>query len=1171
MRTRIAVLLFVLTLGLSLGVQGQNVSSANLRGNVTTASGEPVADAKITLLDASHNFGRDVKSGKDGGYRFSALPPGTYALRVDAEGFQPLEISSLVFTVGQDAVMPLVLQSSGEAVVQVVISTNSANHLETQRTSSTNTVTSERIDNLPINGRNYVQFALIDSQVKRDGEAPYPIATTSGLNFDGARARSNLVNVDGFDTEDSITKGIRSTVSQEAVGEFQVITNSFSPEYSHSTGGVVNIVTRGGNNEFHGDVYAFLRYKDFQAVNPFSTVSNPAYTRVQPGFTLGGPLRKDRTYFFLSYETTRRQETGFSTIGSNKFNLVSIDASRYLGAGATVLGTAEQKVFLENSATPVNPQTVQYAQWVGAGSSTALNGAPGSSTFASSGATLPLGFVPLQNLIGNYPVKEGTSLWGLRLDHKLTDMQQLFLRVNVSPSLVTGLESSLDGQVPGQGSYSRTDQQQYRDLSVAASHMWLYSVSLFNEARFQFARRGLGFDAAQAPGSQGVGVDIPGYAYFGRDTLAYLHRVEKRYQFADTATWTAGNHTVKFGGDFSYIPLNIQSTSQFGGQFLFGSENLFAGMPSLSPLQAYGLGLPQSFVQGVGDPNTSFSTKNVGPFAQDSWKIKSNLTVNYGVRYDLQLTPQFSASTPLAAAAQKALGVMQGIPSDYKDIAPRIGLAWDPWKDGKTVVRASYGIFYDHSPLTIAYQSGVYDGSRTPVIQMFGGTACTASTPYGYDPTLLNATNVFQGTLTNPNCLPLPGYLPDQQKFDPYNSSILAVITNQGYLTPANGFQLMEQPSGYMTAANFPSPYSQQADLQVERDLGGGFVLNLAYDYNAGHHLYQLQNYNPQNLTALVANWERAVAAGALSPSSSPNDVSSCGSGPAGAYYPAPLLSFFRVSGLNPSLSTLYSASCVAAAVAAFPGNSTTIPFADVNTQVSNGSSTYHALTAVLKKRAGKHLEFQAWYTWSHAIDNATDFISAPQNSFNLGADRASSDFDQRHRFVLSGVYSSGRHSGDGLLSHLASGWIVAPLIEISSGRPFNLLTGSTAQRPNVAASASTTDACGNTATASKYSPTGYLIPVCMNDGVYDGNVTVPLYGTLGRNTGITPMTVFTDMRIGRNFQLGERFHLEADADMFNIINKYNVLAVNTLFTQAGTPTATYDPRQLQLGLKVSW
>jgi hypothetical protein len=425
--------------------------------------------------------------------------------------------------------------------------------------------------------------------------------------------------------------------------------------------------------------------------------------------------------------------------------------------------------------------------------------------------------------------------------------------------------------------------------------------------------------------------------------------------------------------------------------------------------------------------------------------------------------------------------------------------------------------------------------------------------------------------LANSNCLPVPGFLADQQKFDPYNSSIISVITNQGYLTPANQFPLIAQPSATMTAANFSYPYSQQGNLQIERELGAGYSVNLAYDFNAGRHLYQSQNYNAQNLNAEVANWERAVAAGAISASSSPNEVASCGSGPAGDYYPAVLLSFYRVSGLNPSLPILFAPSCVSAAVASFPGNSVTIPFGDVNTQVSTGSSTYHAFTAELKKHAGRHLEFQAWYAWSHAIDNATDFTTAPQNDFNPGADRANSDLDQRHRFVLSGVFQSGTHSGEGVLRHLASGWTIAPVIEISSGRPFNSLIGSTAQRPNVAASAGTTDACGNTAVASKYSPSGYLIPVCINDGVFDGVVNVPLYGTLGRNTGVTPMTLFADLRVSRRFQFRERFKIDANADMFNVINKYNVLAVNTLFTQAGTPTATYDPRQLQLGLKLSW
>jgi hypothetical protein len=157
------------------------------------------------------------------------------------------------------------------------------------------------------------------------------------------------------------------------------------------------------------------------------------------------------------------------------------------------------------------------------------------------------------------------------------------------------------------------------------------------------------------------------------------------------------------------------------------------------------------------------------------------------------------------------------------------------------------------------------------------------------------------------------------------------------------------------------------------------------------------------------------------------------------------------------------------------------------------------------------------------------------------------------------------------VLGKLLSDWTVAPLLSIGSGRPFNLLDGSGEQRPDLAATASTTDLCGNHATASRYSPTGYLIPVCTNDGTYDGIVTVPVYGTLARNTGRMPMTVFNDLRVSRTLNVGERLHLSASADVFNVINKSNVEAVNTFFTQAGQPTAAYDPRQIQVGLKLGW
>jgi len=1149
----------------------QNVATANLRGTVKDASGSPISNATITVSEAGRDFSRTVQSGADGAYSFALLPPSVYALKAEAEGFKATSISGIVLTVGQNAALPVVLSSS-EEVIHMVIDQDSETQLETQRTTTTDTITRERINNLPINGRNYVQFTLADAQVKPDGASVIPFAPTSGLNFSGARARSNLVNVDGADAEDSIINGIRSTVSQEAVQEFQILTNSFAPEYGRSSGGVINIVTRGGNNDFHGDVFTYFRNRNLQAVNPFSTVSNPAYTRVQPGITLGGPIRKDRTFFFFSYEMTHREETGFSTIGANNFGLVSIDASPYLGPGATILGTPDQKAFLENPATPVNSNTVAYAALVGQGSATALQGVPGVSTFATSGEPLPASFVPLQSLIGNYPITEKTGVWGLRIDHKLTDTQQLFLRANVSPSLVTGLQSQGPGQNPGQNAFSRTDQQTFRDITLAASHVTVIGTSKFNEARFQFSRRGLGFDVANTPEAFNVGVDIPGFAFFGRDPNTYLHRIEKRWEMADNFTWNFGHHSVKFGADSNYIPLSVSAATNFGGDYQFSAVSLFLGLPSFSPVQAYGLGLPQTFTQGLGVPNTNLSDKTIGAFLQDSWKIRSNLTLNYGVRYDFEFTPTLPASTAMAAAAQQALGVTEGIPQDPKNIAPRLGLAWDPWKDGKTVIRASGGMFYDHPPLGIAYQSVVEDGSRTPTTQFFGGTPCATSDVYAADPTRVNAANIFQGSVANANCLGtfITGYLANQQRFDPTNKYIVEYLANQGYLQPATFFPLISQPFGLATAKNFVFAYAQEADLQIERQLGRGFSFLLAYDFSGGRHLPYQRDFNPENQTALVANWERAVAAGAVTPDTPPIAVDSCGTGPAGAFYPAALLSFFRTSGLNPSLAPVFPAACVAAATAAYPGLGVSVPFAAVTTEVSDGTSSYNALTANLKKSMGKHLEFQASYTWSHVIDTASDIFGGPQNPFDPEADRASSLLDQRHRFVLSGVYNVGRYSGTPFTSRLLSNWTVAPLITVGSGRPFNIVTGTAAQRPNVA-TAGQTDLCGDTAIASKYSPTGYLIPVCTNDGVYDGNVTVPLYGTLGRNTGATPMTLFTDLRLGREFGLSERLRLTASADMFNLINKFNVQAVNTLYTQAGTPTAAFDPRQLQLGLKVSW
>ena len=239
-------------------------------------------------------------------------------------------------------------------------SSSQADLVETSRSSTTDTIGQRRIDNLPINGRNYINFTLTDSQVVRDNAPNLGAAPTSGLNMSGQRARSNLVNVDGADATDNSMNGVRSTVSQEAVQEFQIITNNYAAEYGRAAGGVVNIITRSGSNDFHGDVFGYLRNRNFQAVNPFSTVPNPAYTRVQAGVAFGGPIKKDKTFYYFSYEITRRHETGFSSIGQGNFGLVPFDASAFFGAPAGIREPCSSRPH-RSDFSPIPPSTAAVA------------------------------------------------------------------------------------------------------------------------------------------------------------------------------------------------------------------------------------------------------------------------------------------------------------------------------------------------------------------------------------------------------------------------------------------------------------------------------------------------------------------------------------------------------------------------------------------------------------------------------------------------------------------------------------------------------------------------------------------------------------------------------------------------------------------------------------------
>jgi hypothetical protein len=1263
------------------------VNSATLSGVITDPQGLAVRGAKIIVTSAATGAERSAVVDENGHYTVVGLIPGVYKVRVEGgSNFARYENNAVAVTVGADTILnvPLVLGTQ----TQIVAVTAESAPIETTRSESAQTVEGRQIDNLPINGRNYINFTLINSQTTRDMSPTIGPAPNSGLDISGARARGNMVSVDGVDFCDNSINGIRSTVSQEAVQEFQMILSNYNAEYGRASGGVVNIVTKSGSNDFHGNVFGYLRNKAFQARDPFSgqvdaegdlVPVKQAYTRVQTGFTAGGAIKKDKTFYFLSYEYTQREETGFSSIGEDNWGMVPYNLP-FPGAPGGVLPvelTPGQVSAVNSLLATGNPQlenlAVQYGVLMGSASSVAtnkldygavaagssgglLNPGPGSqfpvpvscpagqtvnlmtcSPYGVGVAPLPPSYVGLNSIRGNFPVMEKTSLWSARLDQKWNDRDSSFLRVGVSPSEQTGIESTSQNQVYGQNSGSRVGETHYRDLDTTFENDTIFSPNNYNEFRFQFARRGLHFGYSPLPGGSDIGVNIPGYAYFGREPYSTVDRIERRTEFSDNDTIIHGRHTFKFGGDFNLIQLRSAKQQifelDFGGDVNFGglSADTFGfpdsiagiSLPGATALQAYGLGIPTTYIQGIGNSNTPFNNYPIGVFAQDSWRATKKLTLNYGLRYDFEITPLFAPATPVNAAAEQALGVVEGIPRDYKNVAPRFGLAWDPAGDGKTVVRAGYGLFYDHPLLAIAFDSTTADGGRSVQLLSAGGTpsACglVPTVPVcgnGLDsPANLNGSSIFQGVL---NALPNMYYEPNQQRFNPLASG--SIFANQNYLT--DGFPLPILPFTLPVVKNFTYGYAEQSNLTIERVLGGTWKISAGYQWTRGIHLNRPVDINSTNPETLANNLLNADAAGlgftnpltvvvpstTISPSATTCGLTVIAPGALGVLNGCPVASFngqyvgtpaffnyFRPSGPNPSFAASvpggFGALQQLAALAGYPtGPGVPIPYNTVDAQKSDASSWYNALTINLQKTFSRHFQMLSSYTYSHTLDNGTDLQSTlePQDSRFPQLEKASSDNDQRHRLVLSGVYQTAAHTaGEGFVRSFFSDFTVAPLIEVSSGRPYNVITGedtrldlgASNERPSVVAAGTAG------ATTSPYISGFAFIPasVCLTNSGQPFSIpgiSPPLGcdGDLGRNRFTMPMFFSWDMRVSKGINLTERLRVDLIADAFNLFNHTNISAVNQLCDPlagptctAGQPTAAYDARIFQFALKLVW
>src|SRR5687768_4205515 len=445
----------------SLAMAQSQSNAADLQGYVRDPNNAVVVGATITARNPATNFSRSTTSNDEGYYQLVSLPPGDYEVSVEAPNYKKSVVPDYKLTVGARADLDVTLEL-GQVTEIVNVTAENQPIVETTKTTVSNTIESERIENLPINQRDYLGFSTTISTVNRGNDRPIGPAPSSGLNIGGQRGRSTLVQVDGADNTDNSVNAARSTVSQEAVQEFQVATNSYAPEFGRATGGIINVVTKGGTNNFRGNIFGFIRHKSIQARNALAPLidndpdKKPPFTRAQYGATVGGPIVRDRTFFFAAVEQRRRQESGFFTsdVGAGLTSSVTIPAA-ILGVAQTFDRlTAAQATFIGGELASGDParigRAVAYAHLASVGGQTALNGTstlrnflPGLGvpqgqiigprfllsgtplpTAANNGAVpgfttvdalgRPVGFRPLNQLARIFPISEATTFFSVR-------------------------------------------------------------------------------------------------------------------------------------------------------------------------------------------------------------------------------------------------------------------------------------------------------------------------------------------------------------------------------------------------------------------------------------------------------------------------------------------------------------------------------------------------------------------------------------------------------------------------------------------------------------------------------------------------------------------------------------------------------------------------------------
>ncbi|HMB27731.1 MAG TPA: carboxypeptidase regulatory-like domain-containing protein, partial [Blastocatellia bacterium] len=693
MRYRIGLTVVIAFASLAIMIAGSGAafaqassSTAELRGQVTDANGASIPNAKLTLTDLVKGSSRVAASDGEGNYAFLGLLPSSYDLKVEAQGFTATT-TRLELTVGKQANIPIKL-AAGKIEVQVEV-VGGGEVVETGRTEQASTVDAKQITSLPINRRSFLDYALLTPGVTSSENitdaTDYRVAQTpqSGLSFGGNNGRGNQVSVDGAETIGA-SGAVQAMVSQEAVQEFQVVRNSFSAEFGGASGGVVNIISKSGGNSFHGGAFGLFRQEKFDARNAFdfNPKGKSPFNRQQYGGSIGGPIKSDKTFFFTSIERYSQVKTSFINLLTDPTLFQVTTASN----NATVRNQAALFDFIAASAAPGPLKT-------GAG---LLRSQLTTTNFPQ---TVKL----FTDATGQFPFDEGQTQFSARLDHNFSDRSSGYLRFNVTDGV---FENQAVGSLLA---VSRGRKFDGFSGAVLASHNYQFNPTTFNELKLQISYTRSAFLPNDAIGPE---LNLEGFGSFGRQIFLPSRNIERHYDIYDNVSKIFGNHSFKFGGSTFIHRLTSDNETFMGGRFNFGAAiplaNLFSTNTAaqaanpinqfvltapnspfrdgngngvadifevpMTALQSFNLGLPIVYQQGFGNTQLNQPFNRYALYAQDTWKARSNLTLNYGLRY---------------AIHDEALA----IPTYYKDFQPRAGFSWDPWGNGKTVIRGGAGIY----------------------------------------------------------------------------------------------------------------------------------------------------------------------------------------------------------------------------------------------------------------------------------------------------------------------------------------------------------------------------------------------------------------------------------------------------------------------------------------------